>query len=119
MPPPPDYPKWTEKSPLQQAINSRNNKLNAEKLNLSKSQPDLSTLGISKSDLSGFRRGVSAPRPLTKGREENESKGEEIWPSAEMVEILIKENSALKHELENCYQRVERTQKVRIIYCIY
>lgn len=29
-----------------------------------------------------------------------------------MVEILIKENSALKHELENCYQRVEKSQKV-------
>lgn len=60
----------------------------------------------------GFRRGVSAPRPPTKGREENESKNEEVWPSGEMVEILIKENSALKHELENCYQRVEKSQKV-------
>lgn len=115
LPPPPEYPKWSEKSPLQQAVNNRNNKLNSDKLNLSKSQPDLSTVGTSKCDLSGFRRGVSAPRPPTKGREENESKGEEIWPSAEMVEILIKENSALKHELENCYQRVERTQRVRII----
>ncbi|XP_018576467.1 angiomotin-like protein 1 isoform X2 [Anoplophora glabripennis] len=111
LPPPPEYPKWSEKSPLQQAVNSRS-KISTDKLNLSKSQPDLSTMGAAKCDFSGFRRGVSAPRPPTKGREENESKAEEIWPSAEMVEILIKENSALKHELENCYQRVERTQRL-------
>ncbi|KAG5889003.1 hypothetical protein JTB14_033933 [Gonioctena quinquepunctata] len=110
-PPPPEYPNWSDKSPLLQAVESRN-KINAEKLALSKSQPDLSNVGNIKCDANFFRRGVSAPRPPTRGREENESKGEEIWPSAEMVEILIKENSALKHELENCYQRVERTQKL-------
>ncbi|XP_072401142.1 uncharacterized protein [Diabrotica undecimpunctata] len=111
LPPPPDYPKWSEKSPLQQEVENKN-KINAEKLTLSKSQPDLSTVGAIKTDANLFRRGVSAPRPPTKGREENESKGEEIWPSVEMVEILIKENSALKQELENLYQRVERTQRL-------
>lgn len=105
--PPPDY-KWSEKSPLQAAVNSRNNKINTEILPLSKSQPDLSSVGT-KVDFTGFRRGVSAPRPPTKGREES---GAEMWPSAEMVEILIKENSALKHELETFYQRVEKTQKL-------
>ncbi|XP_030749777.1 angiomotin-like protein 1 isoform X2 [Sitophilus oryzae] len=111
-PPPPEYPtKWAEKSPLQMAVSSRN-KINSEKLALSKSQPDLTSVGVGKSDFSGFKRGVSAPRPPTKGREENESKGEEVWSSREMVEILIKENSALKHELENCYQRIERTNKL-------
>nr|XP_023014479.1 uncharacterized protein LOC111504207 [Leptinotarsa decemlineata] len=111
FPPPPEYPNWSDKSPLLQAVDNKN-KINAEKLTLSKSQPDLSNVDSIKCDASFFRRGVSAPRPPTRGREENESKGEEIWPSAEMVEILIKENSALKQELENCYQRVERTQKL-------
>ncbi|CAG9769505.1 unnamed protein product [Ceutorhynchus assimilis] len=110
LPPTTEYPsKWADKSPLQAAINS--NKIN-DKFTLSKSQPDLTSLGVGKTDFTGFRRGVSAPRPPTKGREENESKNEEIWPSGEMVEILIKENSALKHELENCYQRVEKTHKL-------
>lgn len=113
LPPPPEYPsKWADKSPLQAAVNNRN-KINSEKLALSKSQPDLTSVGVGKTDFSGFRRGVSAPRPPTKGREENDSKREEeVWPSAEMVEILIRENSALKHELENCYQRVEKTHKL-------
>ncbi|KAH1028424.1 hypothetical protein HUJ05_001778 [Dendroctonus ponderosae] len=103
--------KWADKSPLQAAVNSRS-KISSDKLALSKSQPDLTSVGIGKSDFTGFRRGVSAPRPPTKGREENDSKNEEVWPSSEMVEILIKENSALKHELENCYQRVEKTHKL-------
>lgn len=113
LPPPPEYPsKWADKSPLQAAVNNRN-KISNDKLALSKSQPDLTSVGIGKTDFTGFRRGVSAPRPPTKGREENELKREEeVWPSAEMVEILIKENSALKHELENCYQRVEKTHKL-------
>lgn len=145
--PPVDYPnKWAEKSPLQAAVNNRN-KINSDKLALSKSQPDLTSVGVGKPDFTGdkinifsiciwfykmlynilidylaqikliyffagFRRGVSAPRPPTKGREENESKNEESWSSGEMVEILIKENSALKHELENCYQRVEKSHRV-------
>ncbi|XP_050293372.1 uncharacterized protein LOC126733925 isoform X2 [Anthonomus grandis grandis] len=84
LPLPNEYPtKWADKSPLQAAVNNTR-----------------------------FRRGVSAPRPPTKGREENESKSEEVWPSSEMVEILIHENSALKHELENYYQRVEKTHKL-------
>ncbi|XP_076250098.1 uncharacterized protein LOC143189963 isoform X2 [Rhynchophorus ferrugineus] len=113
LPPPPEYPtKWADKSPLQAAVHNRN-KINSEKLALSKSQPDLTSIGIGKTDFAGFKRGVSAPRPPTKGREENESKGEEMWSSSsEMVEILIKENSALKHELENCYLRVEKTHKL-------
>lgn len=104
-PPPPEYPKWEDKSPLHSS-----NKPTNEKINLSKSQPDLSKVGVAKFD--GFRRGVSAPRPPTKGREESELGGSEVWPSAEMVEILIKENSALKIELENCYKRVAKTQKL-------
>lgn len=110
LPPPPEYPKWVDKSPLQASVNRH--KKNAEKLSLSRSQPDLSCSGVNKinSDID-FRRGVSAPRPRTKGREDTESSGE-LWPSAEMVEILIKENSALKLEVETCYQRIAKTQKV-------
>lgn len=80
---------------------------------MSRSQPDLSCSDVGKigGDLDSFRKGKSAPRPRTKGREDVESSGE-LWPSAEMVEILIKENSALKLEVETCYQRIAKTQKV-------
>ncbi|KAJ8968920.1 hypothetical protein NQ314_002011 [Rhamnusium bicolor] len=66
LPPPPEYPKWADKSPLQQAVNSRN-KISAEKLNLSKSQPDLSAVGAAKCDFSGFRRGCQHPDLQLKG----------------------------------------------------
>lgn len=101
LPPPPEYPKWMEKSPGR-------GKLNPEKVSLSKSQPDLSTIGLGKSsiDFNGFKRGTSAPRPKTKGREEFDCASEE------MVDILIKENTALKVEIEQCYQKVAKAQKV-------
>lgn len=105
LPPPPQYPQWMEKS-------------NMEKMKLSKSQPDLSKVGLGKigGDLVSFRRGVSVPRPKTKGREEHEgNKPFEFGSSVEMIEILIKENSALKQELENCYQKVSKTQKVTLL----
>lgn len=89
----------------------------ADRIALSKSQPDLSKAGMSKlgGDLLKFRRGVSVPRPKTRGREESESaKGYEFGPSIEMIEILIKENSALKAEFESCYQKVAKSQKVHL-----
>jgi hypothetical protein len=52
-------------------------------------------------------------RPKTHGREDIESQGREIWPPAEMVEILMQENSSLKAALETCYQKVSKSQKVR------
>ncbi|KAF2885119.1 hypothetical protein ILUMI_21053 [Ignelater luminosus] len=102
LPPPPEYPHWIEKC-------------NMENMKLSKSQPDLSKVGLGKmgGDLMSFRRGVSVPRPKTKGREENESnKASEYGPSVEMIDLLTKENSALKQELNNCYQKVSKTQKL-------
>lgn len=100
LPPPPEYPKWMDKSPGR-------GKMNPEKVNLSKSHPDLSTLG--NVDFNGFKRGTSAPRPKTKGREEFDCASEE------MVDILIKENSALKVEIEQCYQKVAKAQKVGVV----
>lgn len=48
-----DYPsKWADKSPLQAAVNNQS-KINAEKLALSKSQPDLTSVGILKADFTG------------------------------------------------------------------
>lgn len=119
LPPPPEYPKWAE--------NNRPNvrsKISAEKLSLSKSQPDLSTVGLKDvSNLKSFRRGVSVPRPKTKGRAGYDYGNEEMmWPSGEIVEILIKENSALKMEVEQCYQKVGKAQKVNslfFIFCFY
>lgn len=103
-PPPPEYPKWSNKP---------RNKVNMEKANLSKSQPDLSKVGIDKvgGDLMTFKKGASSPRPKTKGREV-ESKSENIWCSNELIDTLIKENSALKMELDNMYQKVSKSQKV-------
>ncbi|KAL3278120.1 hypothetical protein HHI36_013465 [Cryptolaemus montrouzieri] len=110
LPAPPDYPKWSQKSPIQAAIN-KTNKLN-EKAALSKSQPDLSVINEDSCELTGFRRGVSAPRPPTKGREDHEASGEQVCPSAEMVDLLSKENSALKLELNKYWQRIARTEKL-------
>lgn len=85
--------------------------MNMEKVSLSKSQPDLSTVGLNKNgiDFNGFKRGTSAPRPKTKGREEFDCASEE------MFDILMKENGALKAEIEQCYQKVSKAQKVRIV----
>lgn len=52
-------------------------------------------------------------RPKTHGREDVESQGREMWPPAEMVDILMQENISLKAELETCYQKVSKSQKVR------
>lgn len=98
--PPPEYP-----------VQRCRGRLNQEKVSLSKSQPDLSSIGADEG-LKGFRRGVSVPRPKTKGREDMENSCEEMWPTSEMVEHLIKENSGLKSELEGCYQKVAKAQKV-------
>lgn len=109
LPAPPEYPKWSQKSPIHAAVN-KTNKLN-EKAALSKSQPDLSVINEN-SGVAEFRRGTSAPRPPTKGREDHEGSGEQICPSAEMVDLLSKENSALKLELNKYWQRIAKTEKV-------
>lgn len=38
----------------------------------------------------------------------------EIWPTSEMVQILIQENSALKLELERCYKKVAKSQQLEL-----
>lgn len=35
-----------------------------------------------------------------------------MWPSSEMIQIIIQENSALKLELDHCYNKVAKTQKL-------
>ncbi|XP_012271210.1 uncharacterized protein LOC105694791 [Orussus abietinus] len=82
----------------------------AEKLTLSRSQPDLSRIG--KVDIDGYDPRATSPRPQTKGREEIETTTGEIWPPSEMVQIVIQENSALKLELERCYNKVAKSQKL-------
>lgn len=109
-PPPPEYPKWGKGGPK--------DKFAHEKYSLSKSQPDLSKVGLGKigGDLASFKKIASTPRPKTKGREEFEvakDEAESNWISADMVDMLMQENTTLKVELNNCYQRVAKTQKVR------
>lgn len=79
-----------------------------EKLTISRSQPDLSKVLREELYLTRMR----SPRPQTKGREEIERETTEIWPSSEMVQIIIQENSALKLELERCYSKVSKSQKL-------
>ncbi|XP_043794911.1 angiomotin-like protein 1 isoform X1 [Apis laboriosa] len=81
-----------------------------EKLTLSRSQPDLSRIG--KPDIDNYNLRATSPRPQTKGREETESVTGEIWPPSEMIQIVIQENSALKLELERCYNKVAKSQKL-------
>ncbi|XP_012169095.2 angiomotin-like protein 1 isoform X2 [Bombus affinis] len=81
-----------------------------EKLTLSRSQPDLSRIG--KPDMDNYNLRATSPRPQTKGREETESATGEIWPPSEMIQIVIQENSALKLELERCYNKVAKSQKL-------
>lgn len=95
--PPPEYPggKFFESSPstiLMQRCKSGKK----DKAHLSKSQPDLSKVGVG--------------RPKTKGREEFGDGGKR-W--AEMVNSLAQENSRLKTEVESYMQKVAKTQKVR------
>ncbi|XP_015127500.1 angiomotin-like protein 1 isoform X2 [Diachasma alloeum] len=81
-----------------------------EKLTLSRSQPDLSRIGRLDHDI--YDPPATSPRPQTKGREEIETTSNEIWPPSEMVQIVIQENSALKLELERCYNKVSKSQKL-------
>ncbi|KYN19368.1 Angiomotin [Trachymyrmex cornetzi] len=80
-----------------------------EKLTVSRSQPDLSRI---KTDIDNYKLRTISPRPQTKGREELERETGEIWPSSEMIQIVIQENSMLKLELERCYNKVAKTQKL-------
>lgn len=95
--PPPEYPGgkfYSESSPstilMQKFKNGKK-----EKTHMSKSQPDLSKVGVG--------------RPKTKGREEFGDGGKR-W--AEMVNNLAQENSRLKAEAESYMQKVAKTQKV-------
>ncbi|OXU20473.1 hypothetical protein TSAR_010241, partial [Trichomalopsis sarcophagae] len=83
-----------------------------EKLTLSRSQPDLSR--INKTEIDTYDPRTTSPRPQTKGREEFETTTGEIWPTSEMVQILIQENSALKLELERCYKKVAKSQQLEL-----
>ncbi|XP_065156727.1 angiomotin-like protein 1 isoform X2 [Atheta coriaria] len=78
-------------------------KKNVRSVPLSKSQPDLRKLD----KIDRMQRDNSVPRPKTNGREESIEK-ENMWT----LEFLIKENHELKMELEKCYMRVSKSQKL-------
>ncbi|KAF7991268.1 hypothetical protein HCN44_002830 [Aphidius gifuensis] len=93
-----------------------------EKLTLSRSQPDLSR--IEKLNIDDYQvplttttaaitaAASTTTRPQTKGREKIDSTIGELWPATEMFQIVIQENSALKLELERCYSKVSKSQKL-------
>lgn len=81
-----------------------------EKFTLSLSQPDLSRIGTF--DIESCNSPAISPRPQTKGCEEIETTVSEIWPASEMFQFAIQENSDLKLELERCYNKVAKSQKL-------
>jgi len=89
--PPPQYP-WNP---------SRSRGLQVKRLPISKSQPDLSHLGSHSecNDTTTFRH--------TLGNTRKENKYVQ-----NMLEILLHENNSLKLELESCYQKVAKSQKL-------
>lgn len=103
VPPPPEYPggKFYEGSPSSMLLQRFKN-VKKSKARLSKSQPDLSKIGLG--------------RPKTKGREDCSDGNER---RAKMVEFLTKENQQLKQELESYIQKVAKTQKVNFLSTIF
>ncbi|XP_029176914.1 uncharacterized protein LOC114945006 [Nylanderia fulva] len=79
-----------------------------EKLTISRSQPDLSK--VLREDL--YLTRMRSPRPQTKGREEVERETAEVWQPSEMIQLIIQENNALKLELDRCYSKVSKSQKL-------
>lgn len=75
--------------------------LKVKHLTLSKSQPDLSRIGLGSGHLD------STPFRHTLG---NASRKEQRC--VQMVDLLMQENNSLKLELEACYQKVAKSQKL-------
>jgi len=79
------------------------------KLSLSRSQPDLTQLEAAKAVQE--RSNASMHRQANKAKPSS-IKTELVWPASEMIQLLVKENSSLKTELEICYRKVAKSQKV-------
>uniref|UniRef100_A0A1B6CPM0 Angiomotin C-terminal domain-containing protein n=1 Tax=Clastoptera arizonana TaxID=38151 RepID=A0A1B6CPM0_9HEMI len=94
--PPPQYPCW---SPPPQPM-SKAASIKTKRVALSKSQPDLSRLSPPDRtpDNTTFRH--------TLGNIRKEQR------SVQMVNLLLQENNSLKLELEACYQKVAKSQKL-------
>lgn len=93
--PPPQYPGWSPPSPSPPSPS-----LKAKRLALSKSQPDLSKLATLN------ERSENVPFRHTLGNTRKEQR------CAQMVDMLMQENNHLKLELEACYQKVAKSQKL-------
>ncbi|XP_075209775.1 uncharacterized protein LOC142317253 isoform X2 [Lycorma delicatula] len=74
--------------------------LKVKHLTLSKSQPDLSRIGL------GSGRTDNTPLRHTLGNARKEQR------CVQMVDLLMQENNSLKLELEACYQKVAKSQKL-------
>ena len=82
------------------------------KFSLSRSQPDLTQLVAAKA-AQDRSQAASMYRQTTKVKP-SANKAELVWPASEMIQLLVKENSMLKQELEICFRKVAKSQKVRI-----
>ncbi|XP_046396967.1 uncharacterized protein LOC124163899 isoform X2 [Ischnura elegans] len=99
------------------------------RLHTSCSQPDLSRIAnvAGRTRDAAILKGIATnPRPRTKARDmlewrlglvtsnsgSSRKTGSPIWPQLEMIEILAQENSELKLELEACFQKVAKSQKL-------
>jgi hypothetical protein len=89
-------------------IHSQASIARSAKLSLSRSQPDLSQLD-----------GGRGPQNRTRSKgKEATSRAELVWPASDMIQLLIKENSSLKSELETCYRKVAKSQTVSIFFLL-
>ncbi|XP_059471992.1 angiomotin-like isoform X2 [Neocloeon triangulifer] len=79
------------------------------KLALSRSQPDLTQIEVAK--VVQERTSNSMHRQNVKNKS-GTLKTEVDWPASEMIQLLVKENSSLKTELEMCYKKVAKSQKL-------
>ncbi|XP_039275807.1 uncharacterized protein LOC111046287 [Nilaparvata lugens] len=76
------------------------------RLALSKSQPDLSRIGNVASASIAVGRPESTPLRHTLGNSRKEQR------CVQMVDLLLQQNNSLKLELEACYQKVAKSQKL-------
>lgn len=85
------------------------------KFSLSRSQPDLTQLVAAKA-AQDRSQAASMYRQTTKAKP-SANKAELVWPASEMIQLLVKENSMLKAELEICFRKVAKSQKVCFYSC--
>ncbi|KAI4490209.1 hypothetical protein M0802_010843 [Mischocyttarus mexicanus] len=85
-----------------------------EKLEFSRSQPDLSKIDKRDIEMTSYDPRTTSPRPQTKGREEVGSAVVESWEDSDIVQMVIQENGTLKSEIDCLYKKVAKSEKLEL-----